>query len=121
MEGSKPKLCKSVSNRKSVRDETTTKPKTLDDIFNQNQALIEQINFIMDRICSMDRQVKLMENNVVMLQSSTNSIDEKLVKMKADVDGKISTHDTEISKLQYEVKTLNETVHKIVSDRQCLL
>jgi hypothetical protein len=27
------------------------------------------------------------------------------------------THDTEISKLQYEVKTLNETVRKIVSDK----
>jgi hypothetical protein len=37
----------------------------------------------------MDRQVKLVENNLVLLQSSTNSIDEKIEKMKADMERKI--------------------------------
>jgi hypothetical protein len=89
---------------------TKKKRITNEDLFNQNQALL-------NKLCSMDRQVKLVENNLLMLQSSTNSIDEKIEKMKSDMERKISSHDSDISQLQYEVKALNDTVHKIISDK----
>jgi septation ring formation regulator EzrA len=120
MESSKPKLSDSASNRKSVSNESTKKTRSIDDLFEQNQALFEittkQNKIIIDRVCSMDRQVKLLENTLVTLQSSTNSIDEKLEKIKAEMDGKIETHDTEISQLRHDVTTLSETVHKIISE-----
>jgi hypothetical protein len=61
--------------------------------------------------------VKLVENSLVSLQSKTQSIVEKITSMKSEIDANISSHESQITVLQDEVRNLNETISKIISDK----
>jgi archaellum component FlaC len=107
--GNSPNTSSAVTNT-----EPKKKRRTMDDLFMKMENGFDNI---IDKLGSMDKRVKLVENSLISLQSTSQSIGEKITSMKSEIDANISSHENQITVLQDDIRNLNETICKIISDK----